>query len=275
MVVLLVFGGIVLACAVGYAIYALRVTAVRVTGARTVSVNAVVRAAGLRGDERILWTKMSRIVRRVERVPGVAGARADRSLPGTVVITVVERTALVRLDSHPGLAADRDGVLFPFGPDDRVPTLAAWRGRAAAGSRLDDSSRIVLGAWPTFPARLRERARSIRIRPSLVVWLDTGTQIRFGALGDLEAKARAAQAVLDAVGGRAAELAYVDVRAPGAPASRKKGVPEVTPGASAAAVPAAPPAPAASTPVPAPAPTSAPAATATPAPTPFTTTLIQ
>lgn len=275
---MLVLGGILLGAGVGYAIYSLRVTAVRVVGAKTVATNDVVAAAGLHGDERILWTQMSRIAGRVRRVPGVASARADRSLPGTVVITVVERTPLVRLDSHRGIAADRTGLLFPTGTDERIPLISKWHARPRAGERLDEYSRAVLHAWPEFPAGLRERARHVRSGRSVVVRLDTGTEIRFGFPVDLEAKAQAAQAVMDAVGRRLRDLAYIDVRAPGAPASRRKGVPEATPSAAATSGPAAPAAatqrPATPRPAPQPSPPP-PAPTATPAPTPFVTTLIQ
>lgn len=222
---------------IAYAVYALRVTEVRVVGTQTLSPNEIVTAAGLRGDERILWMQMSRTAREVERVPGVANARADRSLPGTVVIEVTERMPLARLDGRPALVSDVEGVLFPYDRERALPTLAGWKARARAGARLDAASRAVLEAVATLPRELRGRLRRVETGPPVTATLDDATEIRFGEPTDLEAKARAATAVLTDAAARGMELAYVDVRAPNAPASRRREAPAPSPTPEAAARP--------------------------------------
>lgn len=219
---------------VGWAIYALRVSEIRVAGANTLPPSDIIEASGLRGGERILWTQMSRIARRVEGVPGVARARVDRSLPGTVVIGVTERSPIVRLDRRPALVADADGVVFPFDQRYALPVLVGWRGGARAGGRIDQLSRIVLHSMADFPSALSERAQRVEVGRSVTVFLADGTEIRFGSPTDLGAKARAAQVVLDAAAARGEELAYVDVRAPNAPASLKRGAPAPSPAAGSA-----------------------------------------
>lgn len=229
------FVAFVAAAGVGWAIYALHVSEVRVVGVSTLSPNDIITAANIRGGERILWTQMSRIARRVEAVPGVASARADRSLPATVVIRVTERVPVVRLDRHPGLVADPDGVIFPYERERALPVLVGWSGRAQPGARVDGLSRLVLGAIAGLPQSVRDGAQRIEVGRSVGLFLADGTEIRFGPPTDLDAKVRAALAVLDVAAARGEELAYVDVRAPNAPASRPRAP---GPGPSPAASPA-------------------------------------
>jgi cell division protein FtsQ len=217
-----------LVAGVSLAVYALRVDRIVVRGIRALPAHTIVDASGLEPGQRILWVRMSAAERRIEKIPGVADAVAERMLPGTVVIHITERVPLARLDGAPQLFVDADGVMFPA-TDERVNlVLHAWKGRARPGMRVDARSRDFLAALPTFPEILRTAGRRVTMKPSLVLTVVGGIEIRFGPPIDLDSKARVAAAVLASERGR--RLEYIDVRSTRVPVSREKGVP--TPGPS-------------------------------------------
>ncbi len=246
---------IVLVGSLGAAVYLLRVEQVRVTGVATLSARSVVQASGLRPGDRILIERLTAAERRIERIPAVADAVAERSLPSTVVIHVRERVPLARLDRARDLVVDMEGYVFAAGDRPVQPVLYGWKGRARPGARLDRSSRAVLDAYERFPPRLRDWGRRLRVGGDFTLTLQGGTQVRFGLLRDLDAKARVAEAILRAERGQ--RLAYIDVRSPTVPVSRRRDAPTPSPtGAPAATAPSGP----VSTP--------APATTAAPTPAP-------
>jgi cell division protein FtsQ len=271
---------LLLVTGVTIAVYVMRVEKVRVTGIRSLSASDIVRASGVRTGERILWLRLTEAERRIERIPAVASAVAERSLPGTVVIRVHERVPLARLDGARELVVDAHGVVFAALGEPVAPVLYGWKGKKKAGgassmvgsppieegARVDVRSRRVLDAIPRFPSALRETARKIVVEPSVVLTLRGGTQIRFGSINDLEAKAQVAQAILASEKGHPVE--YVDVRSPSVPVSKRRPPPTPSPSpvpVQPAGAPSSTAAPAASTPPPA-----VPTAPATPAagPTP-------
>ena len=209
------------------AVYVMKVEQVRVTGIRALSAADVVRASGVKTGERILWLRLTEAERRIERIPAVANAIAERSLPGTVVIRVRERVPLARLDGARELVVDSHGVVFAARGEPVSPVLYGWQGKKKEGGRVDVRARAMLDALPRFPSSLREAARKIIVRPSVVLTLRGGTQIRFGSINDLEAKAQVAQAILASEKGQPVE--YVDVRSPSVPVSKRRPPPTPTP----------------------------------------------
>jgi cell division protein FtsQ len=163
---------------------------------------------------------MGAVAARIEAFPGVAAVDVQRELPGTVVIRVTERSAAVLLDGTRGLAADATGIVFARRTSSGIPVLAGWRGVARPGAVLDPASRAVVASLASFPQALLRRVRRITLFGSVTIVLDDGTEVRFGQPTELPAKARAADAVLAVEADR--KLAYVDVRAPSAPASRDR-----------------------------------------------------
>jgi cell division protein FtsQ len=212
----------------GFAVWALQVREVRIIGLHELQPAFVARVAALRGGERMLFTRMSVVERRVESLPGVKQARVRRVLPATVVVSVTERVPLARLDAHPELAADADGVLFAAPGGLQAPLLEGWRGRAAAGRSLDAATKALLAAYSGFPAQLRA-ASGIRAGPDVVVTLQGATEVRFGRPVALEAKASAAVAVLQDAQAKGMALEYVDVRAPRTPVVGTRPVASPTP----------------------------------------------
>ncbi len=252
---------LLLVTGVTIAVYVLKVEQVRVTGIRSLSAADVVRASGVRTGERILWLRLTEAERRIERIPAVESAVAERSLPGTVVIRVRERVPLARLDGARELVVDANGAVFAAGGEPVAPVVYGWKAKKKEGARVDVRTRRVLDAIPRFPSVLRETVRKIIVRPSVVLTLRGGTQIRFGSINDLEAKAQVAQVILAAEKGHPVD--YVDVRSPSVPVAKLRPPPTPSPSPTPAA-PAPPPTPApASTPSPGAA--VAPTAPATPA----------
>jgi cell division protein FtsQ len=229
-----------------YAVYTLKISEVRVVGLRSLPAKTVIDASGLRPGDRILWVRLTSAERAVERIPAVETAVAERSLPGTIVIRITERTPVARLDSAPQLAVDARGVTFDVGSVDVKPVLHGWRGKAKAGVTLDVRTREVLAAFPEFPDLFHVWTRQITVRPSVVFTLLGGTEVRFGALADLPLKARAAEAVMHSQTGT--KLVYVDVSSPSAPASRD--TTPITPAPTASPLPGASPTPSLTTPTP-------------------------
>jgi cell division septal protein FtsQ len=252
LLVLLLVGGLIAA------VYLLRVDEVRVTGLRTLPARAIIDASELRPGDRILWERLTAAERRIEQMPAVDDAVAERVLPSTVVIHVRERVPIARLDGATQLAVDAEGVMFPVGQAEVKPVLFGWKGadgstKARPGSRVDQSSAIVLDAWQRFPGFLQEWGRRLRVGKTFELTLLGGIEVRFGVLRDLESKAAVAEAVIEREKKKGEDLAYVDVRSPTVPVARSVATPPpASPPPAGSAPPAAPATPVA-TPAPSPA----------------------
>jgi cell division protein FtsQ len=218
---------VVLAAGVGAAVWFLRIDQVTVVGAKSLSARTIVEASGLVPGERILWERLTVAERRIEEIPAVRDAIAERSLPSTVVLRVIEREPIARLDRARDLVVDAEGVVFAAGQRDVKAVLYGWKGKARQGSVIDGASRTALEAVEDFPHALVERARKLRVGGSFTLTLLGGTEIRFGVLRDLDAKADVAAAILAAERGR--KLAYIDVRSPTVPVSRERTPSPTTP----------------------------------------------
>jgi len=218
------------ALAVTAAVYLLKVTSIEVIGVSAISPNDVLAASGLHGGERILWMRTGRVASRIESFPSVAAVDVERTLPGTIVIRVTERAAMVKLGQ--GLAADAEGIVFAYPRNAAIPDLVGWRAPPRPGAVLDGGSRAVLSALRSFPLDLRRRVRRISLVGSVTMVLTDGTQIRFGQPTDLIEKARAASAVLADAARRHEAVAYIDVRAPTVPAAADRVPPTPSPGGS-------------------------------------------
>jgi hypothetical protein len=172
---------------------------------------------------------------------------------------VREREPLARLDGARELVVDSHGVVFRARGEPVPPVLYGWKllgkpdvnkgvNKVGEGSRVDERAHRVLDAIPRFPLPLQENVRKIVVAPSVTLTLRGGTQIRFGSINDLEAKAQVAQAILGAEKGHPVD--YVDVRSPTVPVAKRREPP--TPSPTPSAPPVAPVAPApTSTPPPA------------------------
>jgi cell division protein FtsQ len=202
----------VVSAAVGAALSPLldvdRVRVHGVTGPRAAEVRA---ATDVTSGEPLLFLDLGGVAERVERLRWVERADVARHLPDTLTITVVERAPVA-------WAAAADGTI----------ELVDRRGAVLATAAAPPPGVPQLGY--TSPADRAAAARVTRALPrafrpgvvavvatdgQVVLGLASGVAVRLGAPTLLEAKVRAVEAVLVALGGE--PVAYIDVRVPSAP----------------------------------------------------------
>ena len=199
----------------------LDVDRVAVAGARHTPEEAVARASGLRPGHRMTGVDEAAAAVRVARLPWVATADVSRRWPGTVTITVRERTpaAVARAVDGGWMLVDAKGRLLQRAgtpPEDLVAIEGvAVRGRP--GQRLDRSGRAALAVARAIPRDRVTRLRVVARLPdgSLEVRLAPSGVVRLGPPDEIGDKVVAALTVLDQAD--VADLAVLDVRIPGAP----------------------------------------------------------
>lgn len=218
----------------------LAVKTIHVEGTARESRAAVEAAAGVRTGSALLFVDTSEVARRVEALPWVARATVRRELPNGLEIRVLERSPVawarrpVPLGSPEGtlgaiVLVDRSGRVLG---DEPVPpaglpeligmVLVPERGEriapaapAAAVARLPDALRAQTGSV----VRRRGQAVLQLVQPPGGAEPAAG-EVRLGNLEDIAAKGAAALAVLDQLAAGGEHVRYVDVRVPGAPATR-------------------------------------------------------
>jgi cell division protein FtsQ len=217
----------------------LAVDTVDVQGTRHETPDSVRAAAGVEEGAALVWVDAADVERRVERLPWVAQAKVVRDFPNDVRITVVERlpVAWLRRPSPPGAPrgsgaaalVDRTGRVL--GDEAGVPPgLPELTGAVRAGApgthiRPRGFARVVA----ELPEALRAQVGAVTEDDGgavLVLVTPPGgaepaaDEVRLGALREVAAKGAAALAVLDQLTRDEARVSYVDVRVPGAPATR-------------------------------------------------------
>jgi cell division protein FtsQ len=217
----------------------LAVDTVDVQGTRRETPETVRAAAGVDEGEPLLFVDAGAVVGRVERLPWVAQAKVGRDFPNDVRITIVERlpVAWVRRPSAPG-APRGSGAVALIDPSGRVlgdeaappagmPELAGAVRVGAPGTHI--RPRGLAPVVAQLPEGLRAQVGAVIAedgRAVLVLVTPPGgaapaaEEVRLGALTEIRAKGAAALAVLDQLASEEARVSYVDVRVPGAPATR-------------------------------------------------------
>jgi cell division protein FtsQ len=157
------------------------------------------------------------------RFPLVASVSAASDFPDGLTITVTERRPAALIgEGEDAVAVAADGTLMPGVATDRLDLPALPLRRAPTGERLGgpvlDQVRV-LGAAPEALRPLI--AGSTRRGDGVVVELEAGIELRFGAPVRLAEKWRAGAAVLSDPGLTAVD--YVDLTAPGRPAAGGSG----------------------------------------------------
>ncbi len=211
----------------------LRVGNVKVYGVRYTYIDYVAVAASLGPEDHLLTISTMQIQVAAEKLPWVKTAQVDRVLPGTVRVKIVERKPAVTLSIGAAVwMVDATGrVLGPGRAGEGKPTLAGVQvdgvvpghpvGSAAAADAMT--------AWRSFSPALRGEVQGI-FAPTLeriAFVLKTGTQIRYGAAEELEAKNAVLRAILSRLEAEGRPPAYIDVRVPAHPAVGDQ-LPQVT-----------------------------------------------
>ena len=199
----------------------LDVDTIRVVGARHTGARDVRRASGIHVHDALLFVDEGAAAHRLERLPWVERATVHRDFPGTVRIVVDEYTptAYVRAGDQIVLFAE-NGHAIAHAHD--VPAGAVEvrgvRRPPADGELLSPPE--AAGVAPQLPADLRARVTAVDVSgDGIALVLQGGGAIRLGDADNLDAKAAAALAVLNANG--SACFSYVDVSTPATPVLRR------------------------------------------------------
>jgi cell division protein FtsQ len=175
-------------------------------------------ASGVVAGEALLLVDLGAAERRVEKVPWVREARAERELPGGLRIRVVERTpiAWARRDGSTVALIDETGSVVtdtPAAPG-ALPELVGLGPLPPPGRHVTPTA--AAGLLGELPVELRQQVAGVAlVGGAVTLRLTGGVEVRLGAPADTLAKGRVALAVLAAAS--PARIAYVDVRVPAAP----------------------------------------------------------
>jgi cell division protein FtsQ len=196
----------------------LDVDRVRVTATQHVTARDVRRASGVHLGEPLLFLDLGAVERRIEQLPWVDHARAERRLSGEVDLRVTERAPAAWARRAPDIVAlvDERGRVLADAPE-TPGELAELSGLAkipAPGRQI--APRAAAQVLGKLPDELRGRiARVGATGGGVVLALRDGPEVRLGPPDNVPAKTRAALAVLGTITGP--PPAYVDVRVPTAP----------------------------------------------------------
>ena len=215
--VLLVIVGALALVAAAWAITlspVLAVDHVVVKGAGQVTPTEIERAGAMHLGDPLVWLDTDRAVAGIEALPYVRHARVERQWPHTVRIVVTERqgVAWAQRQHHPYLVDGSGRVLAalaaaPVG----LPQLMGAGPIPRPGGVIAEVAAARAAA--TLPKLAALGTRSVTVRHGLfTMQLLAGPEVRLGNGRQMQAKVRAAIAVLNAVA--EAPPSYVDVSVP-------------------------------------------------------------
>jgi cell division protein FtsQ len=233
---LVIVAGTLLVCGLVYvaarqtSMFALR--SVVVAGAPDDVARAVRDALAPLEGESLVAIDVDEIVRRVERIPTVIAATADRDFPHTLTVTVrPERpVAVVRRADGAWLVSARGRVmenveLGAFGPLPRVWLPQALAAPSPGTFLLPDQGGLLVRALARVPAGFPGKIDAARGTPGDVVLVlrSSGTELRLGEAVELRAKLVVAATVLRSLNGvERRDLAYLDLSVPTRPVGAPK-----------------------------------------------------
>lgn len=197
------------------------IATVRVEGARSLGADEVRRLAGVREGTNLLRLSMDSVASAVEHSPWIADASAERSLPSTLVIGIVERRPAGWFeDPEGGAVVSDDGTILErvdAAPDD-LPSLGLTSDRVEPGERLEQRP-VTLRVAASLSPRLRAVIRSVTsVGEEVELELRSGARILYGEPTGLQDKVRTIEDLLAWAEQQGVPIATIDVRVPGAPA---------------------------------------------------------
>lgn len=218
----------------------LAVDDVTIQGTLHESPESVRTAAGVRDGSALMFVDTGAVARKIEKLPWIASAKVDREFPNGLRITVVERTpaAWVRRPppagsprgaAGPAALVDATGRVLgdELTPPVGLPEIKGTQRLGGPGTRISPARPAL--ALALLPPALRPQVASLTRRngePVLILAAPPGgadpaaKEVRLGRLEDVMAKGAAALAVLQQLTTDEAHVSYIDVRVPGAPATR-------------------------------------------------------
>jgi cell division protein FtsQ len=190
-----------------------------VVGTSSLTRAEVVRLAALSSSTNVLWFDPRAVERRLESDPWVATATVSRRLPGTIRISVVERSPVAMIRDERGftlLAAD--GVaLSTVEADPALPEIVVVAGSSARSGIAQAQAAAATAIAGLDGGRRPAVRRAVVWAGALTVNLDGGTRVEFGEPIGIEAKVAAARRILRWATAQRASVASVNVIAPDSP----------------------------------------------------------
>ncbi|HET9172162.1 MAG TPA: FtsQ-type POTRA domain-containing protein [Actinospica sp.] len=189
------------------------VRGIKVVGVKSITAARVLTAAQIRAGGPMAALDTGSAASRVERIPQVASATVSKDWPGTVVITITERTPAALVPDAQGYqVVDGGGVVFGqvAKATSGLPVITV-----SAPAKADQVVPGALAALRALPAGVAKRISAITAADPYAITLrfTDGTTVNWGGGDDPVDKARDLVALLRIGGGR-----HYDVSAPDAPA---------------------------------------------------------
>lgn len=195
---------------------------VRVVGTDRLDRASAREAAGLELGTSSLRLDLDAVEARVEQLPLVATAVAQRADPLTVEIVVTERVPeLQASDGLTTVLVDAEGIVIRRAAESGVPRVET-RTLPKPGERVTQAPALAnaQAIYQSLSGPLRALTdRYVAVGPdNLDLVLHDGTRVRVGRAERVDEKVRALGAVLEDLGEES--VALIDVRAPNAPVAR-------------------------------------------------------
>ena len=197
-----------------------------VTGQTHLTQEEVAAAAGLDPSTNVLWLSPEGVERRLETHPWVVRVTVSRTLPTTLRVSVVERSAVAVVATPKRfLLADDGTVLEPVkGGRTSLPLVTVNAPDAAPGDRLEVGE-PAMEVLAVVPEGLRARVDRIDVTTygTVTLTLRDGVEVAFGDASRAALKSRSLGAVLWWAERADVRLAGINLVAPLAPAVRVGG----------------------------------------------------
>jgi cell division protein FtsQ len=212
-----------------------RTKRIEVQGVRHLTQADVVDAAGLPPGANLIRLSLDAVTADVERLPWVADAAASRDFPSTLVIRIVERTAVGWFRSEgAALVIARDGTVLerldarPTG----IPVLGEWAGGLGPGDRMPSPPITFRVVASRHLGLLGVIAGAGSVGDDVELELRGGGTILYGQPVGLGEKNRQLAALLPWARRHDLEIDSIDLRVPEAPTLDPVGTEVVSPSAS-------------------------------------------
>lgn len=193
---------------------------VEVRGSRNLSAAEIIDASGVHTGDNLMRLSLERVAAEVERLPWVVDAAADRDLPSTLVLRVVERTAVGWFDGPGGVSmVARDGMVLalPPEPPHLLPALGEWPTSLAPGDRVSSAPATLRVAASMDAALLHRISAASPSRGEVALELRDGGTVRYGSATGLPRKNLELARLLRWVRRQGIEIDTIDLRVPDAP----------------------------------------------------------
>jgi cell division protein FtsQ len=193
---------------------------IHVDGVRHLSTAEVVDAAGIGPRANLIRLSVDAVSAEVERLPWVADAAADRDLPSTLRIRVVERTPVgwFRVPEGSVLVA-RDGTVLAHlgGRPPGIPAVGSLPASMSPGQRVSGPP-ATFGVAASMDHSLRRAIRTVaQSEDGIELHLRVGGTVRYGPPSRLGEKNERLAALLRWTRRNGVEVEAIDLRVPDAP----------------------------------------------------------